>query len=187
MTELQLHTRLSALFRETSSAHRAEFSEQEGKDPEWPLWFADHLQGPLSETFDIHFYKSQLIYCLMNANFEHTARAPQTDWADFWASEFIEHYAPSDTAETDRLALYYMPTCPFCQRVLKVIAKLDLDVELRNVIRNPDRRDELIEARGRATVPVLWIKSPDGHVRWMPESLDIIRYLEKTYGPESQN
>jgi glutaredoxin 2 len=58
---------------------------------------------------------------------------------------------------------------------------------MRNIIKNPDRRDELIEARGRATVPVLWIKSPDGNVRWMPGSLDIIRYLEDTYGPEAQN
>ncbi len=187
MTQLQLHTRLSSLFRETSSQHQAAFSENEGRDPEWPLWYADYLQMPLSEAFDIHFYKSQLIYCLMKANFEHTARAPEVDWADFWANEFIEHYAPSDTAESDRLALYFMPTCPFCQRVMKVIAKLGIDVEMRNIIRNPERRDELIGARDRATVPVLWIKSPDGDVRWMPESLDIIRYLEKTYGPESQN
>ena len=40
--------------------------------------------------------------------------------------------------------------------------------------------DELIESRGRATVPVLRITSPNGEERWMPESPDIVRYLETT-------
>ena len=74
-----------------------------------------------------------------------------------------------------------MATCPFCQRVMKTIAALGLDVEMRDVVTNSQWRDELIEARGRATVPVLWIQSPDGGVRWMPESLDIIQYLERTF------
>lgn len=182
MSNPQLQTELTELFRNTGQAHHAAFFESDGEDPEWPLWYADHLREPLGEALDTDFYKSQLIYCLMNADFEHAARARGTDWADFYAREFIEHYAPSETAETDRLALYYSPTCPFCQRVMKVIARLGLDVEMRNVMEDPKRRDELIEARGRATVPVLWIKSPEGEVRWMPESLDIIRYLEHMYG-----
>ena len=182
MTQPQLHSQLSNLFKDAGRAHHAAFIDTDGEDPEWPLWYADHLRKPLGEALDTSFYKSQLIYCLMNADFEHAARAPDTDWADFYASEFIEHYAPSETAEADQLALYYSPTCPFCQRVMKVIARLGLDVEMRNVIEDSDRRDELIEARGRATVPVLWIKSPEGEVRWMPESLDIIRYLEHMYG-----
>lgn len=181
MTHPQLHAQLSALFKDTGQAHRAAF-QREGEDPEWPLWYADHLREPLGDALDTEFYKSQLIYCLMNADFEHTARAPATDWADFWAREFIEHYAPSETAEADRLALYYYPACPFSRRVMKAIDRLGLDVDMRNIIEDPERRDELIEARGRATVPVLWIKSPDGEVRWMPESRDIIRYLEQMYG-----
>ena len=66
--------------------------------------------------------------------------------------------------------------------LLRVIEELDLDVELRHVYAEPKYRDELIEARGRGTVPVLWIQSPDGEVRWMPESLDIIEYLRRMYG-----
>ena len=54
-----------------------------------------------------------------------------------------------------------------------------------DVIVDSGRRDELIEVRGRATVPVLWIQSPERTVRWMPESCDIMQYLEKTYGQES--
>lgn len=71
--------------------------------------------------------------------------------------------------------------CPFCRRVTAAIARLGLDIELRDVGEQRELREELIEARGRATVPVLWIQSPDGEVRWIPESQDIIHYLEHMY------
>ncbi len=182
MTDPRLRTKLTQLFRDTAQAHHAAYSATEGNDPDWPIWYADQLQQPLKQALDMDFYKSQLIYCLMNADFEHVARAPDTDWADFYAAEFIEHYAASETATEDRLALYFSATCPFCQRVMKTIDRLGLDVEMRDVIADRDQRDELVDARSRATVPVLWIQSPDGTVRWMPESRDIIQYLESMYG-----
>ncbi len=182
MTDLQLQPALSRLFRGTAQAHHTAFAATDGAGPDWPIWYADHLQEPLGQLVGVEFYKSQLIYCLMNADFEHLARAPETDWADFYAHEFVERYAASETAREDTLALYFMTTCPFCQRVMKAIARLGLDVEMRDVVADNGLRDELIQARGRATVPVLWIQSPDGKVRWMPESRDIIHYLESTYG-----
>lgn len=182
MTDQHLHRQLSRLFTDTAQAHHAAFAATGGEDPEWPLWYTDHLQEPLSQALDTTFYKSQLIYCLMNADFDHKALAPGTDWVDFYAAEFIEHYAPSETASTDKLALYTMAGCPFCRNVNATIARLGLDIEMRDVRAYRDLREELIEARGRATVPVLWIQSPDGEVRWMPESQDIIHYLEHMYG-----
>ena len=184
MPDPQVHAELSQLFRNTAQAHHTAFSATDGVDPDWPIWYANRLQQPLQEVLDMHFYKSQLIYCLMNADFEYVARAPNTDWVDFYADEFIEHYAASDTATDDRLALYFMATCPFCQRVMNSISRLGLDVEMRDVSADSALRDELIQARGRATVPVLWIQSPDGSVRWMPESGDIMHYLDSMYGPE---
>jgi len=182
MFDPQLHARLTHLFRESERQHLAAFADIDGDDPEWPLWYADHLQTPLGQALDTEFYKSQLIYCLMTANFEHIARAPDSDWAEFFANQFMEHYAPSATALEDQLALYYWPSCPFCVRVMNVIDRLGLDVDMRHVLKDRARREELVQARGRATVPVLRIESPDGTVRWMPESLDIIHYLENMYG-----
>jgi glutaredoxin len=182
MSNPQLLSQLTELLRGSSQAHLLAFSSTKNEDPEWPLWYADHLQKPLGQALDTEFYKSQLIYCLMNADYEHEAFAPETDWEEFVAHQFMDHYAPSETAEADKLALYYSPTCGFCRRVMRAIDRLGLDVEMRNVIESNDRRDELIEARGRATVPVLWIQSPDGEERWMPESMDIIHYLEHMYG-----
>ena len=182
MTDPHLHATLSELFRHAAQAHHEAFAATGGEDPEWPLWFTDYLMEPLGRALDTTFTKSHLIYCLMNADFDHQALEPDTDWVDFYATEFIEHYAPSETPATDELALYTMAGCPFCRRVDETIARLGLDIEMRDVRQARDRREELIEARGRATVPVLWIRSPDGEVRWMPESLDIVHYLEHMYG-----
>ena len=95
---------------------------------------------------------------------------------------WIECLGPAEEPAEDQLALYYFDTCPFCIRVLRTIDALGLDVELRNIYREPDHLTALREARGRTTVPVLRITSPDGQDRWMPESADIVRYLQATYG-----
>ena len=114
----------------------------------------------------------------MDAENERSASAPDSDWPEFYAGQFIEHCAKSDTADRDRLILYHSRSCPFCALVTSAIERLQLTVEQREIFDNPQYRDELVTARGRATVPVLRIVSPDGEERWMPESRDIVRYLE---------
>ena len=113
---------------------------------------------------------------------EHQARSPETNWAEFYANEFMEHCARSENPSEDKLALYYFDGCPFCNMVRANINKLGIDVELRNIFQDQKHRDDLVDARGRATVPVLRITSPDGEERWMPESRDIADYLQNTYG-----
>jgi len=179
---IELRTNLVELFREAGREHHAAFAAAEGADPEWPLWYADYLQEPFAQRLDMNFYKSQLVYCLMNADFEHQARSPDSDWSEFYADELLERCAPSETPEEDKLALYHFSACPFCSMVRANIERLGVDVELRDIFEDSQYRDELIEERGRATVPVLRITSPNGEERWMPESRDIVRYLEKTVG-----
>ena len=80
-----------------------------------------------------------------------------------------------------KLALYEYPSCPYCSLVLRALedlGDLGVDVELCNVMEDRERLDELVNATGRRTVPVLRIESEDGEVEWMPESRDIIRYLQ---------
>ncbi len=81
-------------------------------------------------------------------------------------------------APTPKLALYHFNMCPYCLRVRRAIGKLKLDVELRNIHEGTKHLKELTAATGRQTVPVLRITSADGTVDWMPESSDIIRYLQ---------
>jgi glutathione S-transferase len=78
------------------------------------------------------------------------------------------------------LSLYQFAGCPYCQRVRQAMARLGLDIELRDVHANPRYRQELVEATGIGMVPCLRIEE-NGKVRWMHESLDIIAFLERTF------
>ena len=167
---------------DTGHAHHKAFEAINGADPDWPIWYAEYAKDTFAEQFGMHFTKSQLIYCLMNADFEHEARAPDSEWPDFYASELVERYAPAETPAEDKLALYHFDGCPYCSMVRSAIDQLGIDIELRDIFQDSQYRDELVEARGRATVPVLKIVSPAGEDRWMPESRDIVSYLQNSYG-----
>ena len=128
------------------------------------------------------FTKGRLIYCLMNADYEHEARAPESEWSEFYANEILERFAPSETPTNDKLVLYHFDGCPYCSMVRTAIDQLGIDVKLRDIFQDSRHRDDLVKARGRATVPVLRITSPVAEDRWLPESRDIVSYLQKTYG-----
>jgi len=175
---IELRDSLVGLFRDAGLAHHAAFAATDGADPDWPIWYAEHLHNSIVDLLQTPFTKSELVHCLIDADVEHSARVPDSNWAEFYADHFAECFARSPTPAQDRLALYHSQSCPFCAYVRSAIDRLGLDIELREIFDEPQFRDELIEARGRATVPVLRITSPDGEERWMPESRDIVRYLE---------
>ena len=179
--DTELRDNIAELLMQTGHAHHTAFEATDGADPDWPIWYAEYSRDKFAERFGMDFHKSQLIYCLMNADFEHQARSPDGEWPQFYANEIVERYAPSESPAEDKLALYYFDGCPFCNMVIRAIDLLDIDVERRNIMLEPQHRDDLIEARRRATVPVLRITSPDGDERWMPESRDIVSYLQQTY------
>jgi glutaredoxin len=178
----ELREVIGKLLLDTGHAHHKAFEVTNGADPDWPIWYAEYAKDTFAEQFGMHFTKSQLIYCLMNADFEHEARAPDSEWPDFYANEIIERYAPAETPAEDKLALYHFDGCPYCSMVRSAIDQLGIDIELRDIFQDSQYRDELVDSRGRATVPVLKIVSPAGEDRWMPESRDIVSYLQKTYG-----
>lgn len=88
---------------------------------------------------------------------------------------------PVATARADSLILYHFDACFYCRMVRRAIDRLGIDVEYRNILENPNARKELIEVRGRSTVPVLRGRTGDDEW-WMPESRDIVKYLEEHYG-----
>ncbi len=90
-------------------------------------------------------------------------------------------FAATENAKGEKLARYHYVGCPFCTIARAPLERLGIDVELRDISQDPAHHDDLVRARGRATVPVLRITSPDGEDRWMPESRDIVHYLETAY------
>lgn len=85
---------------------------------------------------------------------------------------------PTPAGEPAVLSLYHRPSCSYCVQVRLAAERLGIALELRDIRQEPRWRDELLAARGRGTVPVLRIDDADG-TRWLPESLDIIRYLKE--------
>ena len=76
------------------------------------------------------------------------------------------------------LTLYHFPSCPFCRRVSAFIKQNGIKISDKNIMQNSSDRQALIKGGGSAQVPCLRIEDKTG-VRWMYESMDIIRYLEQ--------
>lgn len=76
------------------------------------------------------------------------------------------------------LTLYYKPTCPFCRRVLAVIDRLSLEVELKDV-NDETIKAELLTLGGQSQTPFL--VDGDAGVQ-LYESDAIVDHLQKTYG-----
>jgi len=92
MAEPDLYEKLIDLFRETGQAHHRAFIETDGDDPEWPMWYANHLHEPLSALLDAGFSKSELIYLIVKADREQALEAPGSDWTTYYATFFELRY-----------------------------------------------------------------------------------------------
>ena len=79
------------------------------------------------------------------------------------------------------LSLYHFETCPFCHRVRRAAQRLSVELELRDIFEADEHLKALMQATGRRTVPVLRIEDESG-VRWLPESTDIVAYLDERFG-----
>ncbi|QSG01752.1 glutaredoxin family protein [Natranaeroarchaeum sulfidigenes] len=77
------------------------------------------------------------------------------------------------------LILYELPGCPFCAKVTSKLDELGLEYESREVPRSHSERTEVKEVSGQTGVPVLIDETNDVH--GMPESDDIVAYLDEQY------
>ena len=78
------------------------------------------------------------------------------------------------------LELYEIDGCPYCAKVVDKLNELDLDYESHKVPSSHAERDEVEAVSGQTGVPVL--VDPDNGVEGMPESDDIVAYLDEEYG-----
>jgi glutaredoxin len=73
------------------------------------------------------------------------------------------------------LKLYYLPNCPYCQRVLRFMHENGIQIDLY-ATSEPDNRDYLIHQGGMNQVPCLFIGE-----QAMYESRDITAYLKERF------
>lgn len=78
------------------------------------------------------------------------------------------------------IELYELEGCPFCAKVKAKLDELGLEYKSHMVPRQHAQREEVKEISGQTGVPVL--VDHDHGVEGMPESGDIIAFLEETYG-----
>ncbi|MCB9810846.1 MAG: glutathione S-transferase N-terminal domain-containing protein [Candidatus Nomurabacteria bacterium] len=76
------------------------------------------------------------------------------------------------------LTLYYKPNCSFCRRVLAVIDRLDLEVELKDVTESANLA-ELQEKGNSSQTPFLIDTDKEAALH---ESDDIVAHLQTNYG-----
>ena len=81
------------------------------------------------------------------------------------------------------LTLYELEGCPYCAKVTTKLSELDVEYESIMVPRSHSERTQVEEVSGQTGVPVL-VDEEHG-VEGMPESDDIVEYLEETYGGAS--
>lgn len=65
--------------------------------------------------------------------------------------------------------LFIKETCPYCQKVLGYLNQAGIEVPVRDIVADPDAREELVRVGGKQQVPCLFI---DGKPLY--ESDDII-------------
>jgi glutaredoxin 3 len=70
--------------------------------------------------------------------------------------------------------LYYMPACPYCQKVLSFAQENNIELTLKD-IHEGENESELVARGGKKTVPYL---VDDASGQEMYESMDIIQYLK---------
>lgn len=83
--------------------------------------------------------------------------------------------------QTRNLVLYQFKTCPFCIKVRREIARLSLNIELRDAQHDEKNRADLLQGGGSLQVPCLKITDAQGQVQWMYESGDINAHLHKRF------
>jgi hypothetical protein len=84
---------LADLFHQTAEDHHAAYHATDGVDPDWSIWYADHLlaQG-LEKLLDAKLLKSDLIYLLVLADKEQRREAPGGRWERYYADFFLSRY-----------------------------------------------------------------------------------------------
>lgn len=81
---------LAKLLEETGHAHHKSFISTDGADPEWALWYASHLQIPLSELLNREFTQSLIVYELVRLDRTAESGAP---WPEVYAMELLTKYS----------------------------------------------------------------------------------------------
>lgn len=84
---------IAALLRETAAAHHDAFLDQDGDDPEWPLWYATYLHDRLPPLLGRALTRSELVFALVHLERQLAAEGAGAPWPEYYAAHLLERYA----------------------------------------------------------------------------------------------
>lgn len=77
------------------------------------------------------------------------------------------------------LTLYKMNNCSYCNKTIKVIKSLHINVDYKDINESNKHNQTLINEGGKRQVPCLKITAENKRPVWLYESNDIINFLEQ--------
>lgn len=83
---------IEQLLQETSQAHHQAYIENDGDDPDWPLWYASYLVDKLPRYLEAELTRSQLVYLLVQLSNKQSKKAPGSSWTRFYARQLVKRY-----------------------------------------------------------------------------------------------
>ena len=84
---------ITDLLHQAGEEHLATHKETNGDDPDWPIWYTDHLLENGFETLlDAKLLKSDLIYLLVLVDKQQKSEAPGSQWEKYYADFFVKRF-----------------------------------------------------------------------------------------------
>jgi hypothetical protein len=84
---------IAALLHQTAEDHHVAYKTTDGVDPDWSIWYAEHLlELDFEKLLDATVLKSDLIYLLVLADKQQISEAPGAHWENYYANFFVSRY-----------------------------------------------------------------------------------------------
>lgn len=82
---------LAAVLAEAGKAHHRAFIATDGDDPEWPLWYSEHIvEAVRTVTGNPDVTVSELVYLLIDSDRAFKSSGSSLKWPDFYAHRMNE-------------------------------------------------------------------------------------------------
>ena len=78
--------KVEELLGETAAAHHEAFSETNGEDAEWPLWYATYLVDRLRAASSFAGTRSELVYWIVKLDRDYADADSAIPWQRFYAT-----------------------------------------------------------------------------------------------------
>lgn len=90
MIESISDTELAEVCTEAGARHHAAFIDSDGVDPEWPLFYAAHIQTRLWDRLGVLLTRSELVHVLVGGDLAMRAGVETDEWPQVYARRLRE-------------------------------------------------------------------------------------------------